>query len=446
MTRSSLVRRVRVLWRTLPVVFLAAVAAPPARASAQADTITLGAAISLTGKYSTNGKNTLDGYQLAVKRINELGGVKVGGKTYQLAIKYYDDESTSARGAQLVERLITQDGIQFVLGPYSSGLTQAIAPVTEKYGIPMVEGNGADRSLFTHGFKYLFAVLNTSDHYLRSAVNLLGDHAKELGKRPGDMKIAIAVENDDFSKDVRDGIAEDAKRLGMKIVIDDKLPPDLNDLSATLTKVKALQPDLLAVSGHAKGAALAVRQVADQKVYVPMLALTHCDSAEIAEKFPQQSEYAVCGSQWDDSLSYSDRWFGSAKDYAQRFKKEFGYDAPYQAAESTASVLVFADAFARAGSLDQKKVRDAIAATDLMTFFGPVKFDETGKNIAKSMVLYQVQGGQYRVVAPEKWAEAKLVFPAPRWQQRVAGTPSAPGSTGSSASPPPAPPAPRGGQ
>ncbi len=400
-------------WLTLAVCTAAALASP-ARAGAQADTITLGAAVSLTGKYSTNGKNTLDGYQLAVKRINELGGVDVGGKRYQLAIKYYDDESTSARGAQLVERLITQDGIKFVLGPYSSALTKAIAPVTEKYEIPMVEGNGADRDLFTHGFKYLFAVLNTSDHYLRAAVNLLADHAGDVGKKPGDLKIAIAVENDDFSRDVRDGIVEDAKRHGMSVVVDDKLPPDLNDMSATLTKVKALRPDMLAVSGHAKGAALAVRQVHDENAYVPMLALTHCDSAQIAEKFPQAAQWAVCGSQWDESLSYSDRWFGSAHDYAVRFKKEFGYDAPYQAAESTASALVFVDAIARARSLDPKKVRDAIATTDLMTFFGPVKFDASGKNVAKSMVLYQVQNGQYRVVAPEKWAKAKLVFPAPR--------------------------------
>jgi branched-chain amino acid transport system substrate-binding protein len=413
-------------------VFVAA--ALPARVSAQADTITLGAAISITGKYSTNGKNTLDGYEIAVKRINEMGGVRVGGKAYKLAIKYYDDESTSARGAQLVERLITQDGVKFVLGPYSSALTKAISPVTEKYGIPMVEGNGADRSLFTHGFHYLFAVLNTSDHYLRSAVNLLADHAKDLGKRPSDLKIAIAVENDDFSQDVRDGIVEDAKRWGMSVVIDDKLPPDLNDMSATLTKVKALKPDMLAVSGHAKGAVLGVREVADHQVYVPMLALTQCDSAQIAEKFPRQSEYAMCGSQWDESLSYSDRWFGSARDYAQRFKKEFGYDAPYQAAESTASVLVFVDAFQRANSLDPKKLRDTLALTDLTTFFGPIKFDGTGKNIAKSMVLYQVQGGRYRVVAPERWAEAKLIFPMPRWDQRVAAGSAAPGAAGGAAS------------
>lgn len=385
---------------------------------ADGDTIVLGAAISLTGKYSTNGKNTQDGYDLAVKRINEMGGVKVAGTAYKLKVIYYDDESTSARGAQLVERLINQDGVKFVLGPYSSGLTKAIAPVTEKYRIPMVEGNGADRDLFTQNYKYLFAVLNTSDYYLRSAINLASEQANKAGKDPKALKVAIAVENDSFSQDVRDGVAEDAKRWEMKIVIDDKLPPEINDMAATLTKVKALKPDILVVSGHEKGATLAVRQVAELKVDVPMLALTHCDSAQITEKFGKAAEYAVCGSQWDRTLSYQDHWFGTAENYAQMFEKEFKYEAPYQAAESSAAVLTFVDAFQRAGSLDPQKVRDALAATDSMTFYGPIKFDATGKNTAKSMVLYQVQGSQYRVVAPSKWASSQIIYPAPTWAER----------------------------
>jgi branched-chain amino acid transport system substrate-binding protein len=396
---------------TSVAVSIAAIcAAASGLARAQDDTITLGAAVSLTGKYSTNGKNTLDGYNLAVNRINEMGGVKVGGKTYKLKIVYYDDESTSARGAQLAERLISQDHVKFMLGPYSSGLTKAIAPVTEKYRIPLVEGNGADRDLFTQGYKWLFAVLSTSDYYLRDAVNLLAEQAKKQGKKPSDMRIAIAVENDNFSKDVRDGVAEDAKKHGMKVVIDDKLPPEINDMSSTLTKVKALRPDLLIVSGHEKGATLAVRQTAAQNVHVPMLALTHCDSAQIAEKLGKEAENVVCASQWDDDLQYKDRWFGTAKDYAQLFQKTYHYDAPYQAAESTASVLVYADALSRAGSLDPQKVRDALAQTNLTTFYGPIKFDAAGKNTAKPMVLYQVQGGQYKIVAPSQWAQTKLVY------------------------------------
>ncbi|MDZ4375690.1 MAG: ABC transporter substrate-binding protein, partial [Phenylobacterium sp.] len=100
------------------------------------------------------------------------------------------------------------------------------------------------------------------------------------------------------------------------------------------------------------------------------------------------------------------------------FETQFNYDPPYQAAESTAALLVYVDALERAGSFDIEKVRDAIAATDLMTFYGPVKFDKTGKNIAKPMVLYQIQQGDYKVVAPTKWAATKLIHPTPPWSKR----------------------------
>lgn len=400
-------------WFGFVLVLVGIASVGPATAKVEGDTIYLGAPISLTGKYSTNGKNTQDGYDLAVKRINEMGGVKVAGKSYKLKVVYYDDESTPARAAQLTERLINQDGIKFMLGAYGSGLTKAMAPVTEKYKVPHVEGNGAARELFTQGYKYLFATLSTSDYYLREAVNLAAQQAKNAGKKPSSVKIAMAVENDPFSLDIRAGVLEEAKRHGMKIVIDDKLPPEINDMSATLTKVKAVKPDLLVVSGHAKGATLVARQTAEMKVNVPMIAATHCDSAKIAETLGAAAENILCASQWDRSLAYKDKWFGSAEDYAKRFEKDFNYAPPYQAAESTAAVLVYVNAFERANGFDPQKVRDAISASKLMTFYGPIEFDATGKNIAKPMVLYQVQGGKYKVVAPTQWAAAKLVYPRP---------------------------------
>ena len=385
----------------------------PAEAKVVGDTIVLGAAVSATGKYSTNGKHTTNGYNLAAKMINDNGGVKVGGKTYKIDIVYYDDESTPARGAQLAERLINQDGVKYMLGPYSSGLTKAMAPVTEKYGIPMVEANGASNSLFNKGYKYLFAVLSSTEQYLASAVALAGE--VNGGKS---IRIAGAFENDPFSQDIRNGVMADAKKIGAKMVIDDKLPPELNDMAATLTKTKALKPDLLVVSGHAKGAALAVRQVSEMKVDVPMLAMTHCDSADIIGKFGAAAEGTLCAFQWDRTLSYSDKLFGSAEDFAVLFEKTYGYAPPYQAAESAAAVMVYKDAFQRANDFDPKAVRDALSATDMETFYGNVKFNPEGMNIAKPMVLQQVQDGQYRVVAPVKWAAAKLRWPTPPWSKR----------------------------
>ena len=388
------------------------------RRGAQAeDTITLGSAISLTGKYSTNGEHTQHGYDLAVQMINDSGGVQVGDTTYMLDIVYYDDESTPARGAQLAERLINQDGVQFMLGPYSSGLTKAIAPVTEQYGIPMVEANGASLSLFTQGYRYLFAVLSTTEQYLASSVELAAALAEAEG-REEPLTLAAVFENDPFSQDVRAGVLADAERLGIEVVIDDKLPPELNDMAPSLAAIKQLKPDILVVSGHAKGAALAIKQIEEMRVDVPMLAITHCDSADIIGNFGDAAEYAFCASQWAPTLTYSDDLFGSAADFATKFEEVYGYVPPYQAAESAAAVMVFADAFERAGSLDRDAVRDALSATEMETFYGNIKFDETGKNIAKPMVLYQVQDGEYVVVAPVEWAAAEVRHPTPSWSER----------------------------
>jgi len=392
---------------------LAAFGLQPAQAKVEGDTIYLGAAISLTGKYSANGVNTQRGYDFAVDRVNQMGGVKVGGKSYKLKVVYYDDESTPARAGQLAERLIKQDGVKYMLGPYSSGLTKAVAPVTEKYKIPMVEAEGAARSFFTQGYRYLFAVISTSEQYLASSVALAAEVAEKEGKKPSDVRIAMVFENDPFSLDVRAGVEEDAKKYGMKIVVDDKMPRDLNDISATLTKVKALKPDLLVVSGHEKGATTAARQIAEMQVKVPLVAMTQCESGKIVQQFGKATEGFLCPTQWAETLSYKGKYFGTAAEYDQAFKKAHPdyKTVPYQTAQASAAILVWKEAFERANSLDTEKLRDAIAATEMDTFYGRIKFSPVGNNIAKPMVLRQIQDGHYRVVAPTRWADAKLIFP-----------------------------------
>ena len=302
-----------------------------------------------------------------------------------------------------------------MLGPYSSGMTKAIAPVTEKYQIPMVEAEGASRSLFTQGYRYLFAVLSTSEQYLALAISLAADKAKEAGKDPSSVKVAVAVENDPFSLDVRAGVLEDAAKFGMKVVIDEQLPRDLADMSAILTKVKLLKPDLLLVSGHSKGAATAVRQIGEQNVKVPMIGITHCEAAKVTKEFGAAANDILCPTQWAETMTYSDPIFGTAREYHDQVQARFEMykdrAVPYQTAQASAAMYVFMDAFQRAGSLDKEKVRDAIAATNLKTFYGDVKFSDAGNNIAKPMALRQIQDGKYNVVAPAAFASSTLNWP-----------------------------------
>ena len=381
----------------------------------ECETITLGSAISLTGKYATNGVHAKNGYDFAIQKIKDNGGVQIGETCYNFDVIYYDDESKGDRGATLAERLINQDGVQYMLGPYSSGLTKAIAPVTEEYQIPMVEAEGASRSLFNKGYKYLFAVLSTSEQYLASAITLAAQVAEQNGKSPSDVKVAVAVENDPFSLDIRAGVLEDASKYDMKIVVDEKLPRDLSDMSAILTKVKLVKPDVLIVSGHSKGAATAVRQIGEQNIAVPLIAVTHCEAADVTGNFGKAANDILCSTQWAETLSYEDPIFGSAANYETEFKAAYpeykDKKVPYQTAQASAAVYVFKDAFERAGSLDKETLRDAIAETELMTFYGPIKFSENGNNIAKPMVLRQIQDGEYNVVAPAEFASHKLNWP-----------------------------------
>ena len=381
-------------------VFLTGIAST-AVAKVEGDTITLGSALSLTGKYATNGLHTQRGYDFAVDRINSTGGVKVGGKSYKLTVKYYDDESTPARGAQLAERLIQQDGVDYMLGPYSSGMTKAIAPVSEKFGVPMIEAEGASRSLFTQGYRYLFAVLSTTDLYLPGAVHFAADQKKSIGKSPSETKVAMAFEGDPFSMDIRAGLVELIGSYGMKIIIDDQLPADLSDMSTTLTKVKALKPDILIVSGHSKGAATAARQIDEMKINVPIIALTHCEAAKVHEKFPNAATGFLCPTQWTPNIDKKDAMFGTASKWNSDFITAHpSYSSvPYQSAQASAAVYVWKEAFEAANSFDKDAVRDAIAAVEMETFYGDVKFGPDGNNIAKPMFLRQIgSDGSYNLV------------------------------------------------
>jgi len=179
--------------------------------------------------------------------------------------------------------------------------------------------------------------------------------------------------------------------------------------------VKLLKPDLLIVSGHSKGAATAVRQIGEMKISVPMIALTHCEAADVVGNFGEFANDILCSTQWAETLTYEDSLFGSAANYDTEFKAAYPEYAektvPYQTAQASAAVYVFADAFERAGTLDKEAVRDALTETDMSTFYGQIRFSEAGNNIAKPMVLRQIQDGKYKVVAPSAFASDPLTWP-----------------------------------
>ncbi len=374
------------------------------------DEITLGTTVPMSGRYVRGGTDTKNGYDLAIRQINKKGGVKIAGKQYRLTALYYDDQSNPQRAQQLIEQLIKTDGIKFILGPYSVSQNQNVQSTVELNKVPMVEAHSVTRSRRSPRPRYTFAVTAAPDGFFTPALELAAAFSKKFGKRAHDLSIAMATKDDAFSREVREGVLSDANRLGIACVIDDQLPEDFADMSATLDKVKALKPDLFLVSGHESTAMTVISQIEQAGADVPMVASTHCVKARLALERKGSSQLLFCPVQWNKSARYKGALFGTGKDFTRLYTSVYGYEPSPESAQAAAAVYVFADAFKRAQSLEPEKVRDAISTTNLLTFFGPIKFDDRGVNSSKPMLLTQIVDGDFVLVAPQNWAEREPVI------------------------------------
>jgi branched-chain amino acid transport system substrate-binding protein len=403
--------------RTATVSLLVLTLALGALPAAAADTIVFGAAVSLTGKTAKEGEYTRDGYNFFVDKINEMGGISVGGKKYKVEVKYYDDESKSERTAQLIEKLINEDKVTFILGPYGSAPSGTAAPICEKYKIPMIEANGSAESIFNKGYKYTFAVLSPAKLYLKGLVDLV------IARDKTAKTLAVLGENEPFSKEVAAGGADYAKEKGLTVVYQELYPTGTQDVSALLTNIKAKNPDIVLGAGHLQDALLIVKQAKDLGVSPKAMGFSVGPSSpEFRENLKGNADYIFGATQWTEALKYNgdDPW-KTPKAYGDAFRaKNPKYSViPYQVAESSAAVIAFWRAIEKANSLDPTKVRDAIAALDIMTFYGQIKFDSRGINIYKPMAIEQLQpDGKKYTVFPANVAEKEALYPMVPWDKR----------------------------
>ncbi|MBP1696936.1 MAG: Extracellular ligand-binding receptor, partial [Deltaproteobacteria bacterium] len=137
------------------------------------DVIKFGAAVSMTGGQSRFGNMVKNGYELWKDYVNDKGGVDVAGKKYKVTVIYYDDQSDPQVSAKLTEKLITEDKVQFLLGPYSSGITLATSAIAEKYDIINMACTANADSVYTRGYKNVFSILPPASAILRSFLDML---------------------------------------------------------------------------------------------------------------------------------------------------------------------------------------------------------------------------------------------------------------------------------
>src|SRR5437899_5202961 len=385
-------------FRLAPVLVATAVLATACGTSSTGNSPTTGAAIvfgaagSLTGAQSKEGNLTKQGYDLWLDWIKQRGGIVVNNVKHPVEIKYEDDQSNPNLSATLVQKLITDEKAQFILGPYGSAATATDAIVAEKNGIPMVEANGAAQSIFNKGYKFTFGVLSPANKYLTGVL----DMAATLNPKP--TTIAMLAANDNSSVEVAKAVEDYAPSTGMQIVFNKSYPAAAPDVSGLISQAKAANPDIVMNSGHL-AESIAINKAAKQlglnaKIFAYSVGPS---TPDFISALGADANYVYDGSQWTPQVKYNPSFYLSVSDYVKAYETKYSAtDAPdYHVAESTAGCLAFEKAIENAGSLDPGKVRDALASLDVMTFFGQIKLDSRGLNLFKPMVVEQIQNGTH---------------------------------------------------
>jgi branched-chain amino acid transport system substrate-binding protein len=345
-------------------------------------TITLGFTASQTGNLNVEAIRQINGLNLWIEQVNKAGGIKLAdGSVVKVAAKFYDDESNKDRVQELYTRLINDDKADFLISPYSSGLTDAAAVIAQQYKRIMVTAGASSDSTHFKGYTLVYMTYTPASRYLAGAVDLLAKLA------PDAKKIAIIHENDKFSTDSVNGLRKYAEGKGYQIVMFEGYDAATTDFAPFINKIPA-GVDAVMGGGHFADTTTFARQLYEKKVKTKMIALL------VAPPEPKFAELggaciAVVGSsQWEPVAKYSPEaakaegveWFGlTVPEFVEAYRAKYHEDPSYHSAGGYAAGLILQEAILKAGSTDTDKVQAAIDQEDMYTFYGRIKFDTTPK-------------------------------------------------------------------
>src|SRR5437867_3030418 len=340
------------LWSSITAITLAVLLAT-AHAEAQAP-IKIGASLSLTGTYAKPGTYQKEGYEVCADELNAKGGL-LGRK---VEVVMYGDQSSTQTAQRHYEKLITEDKVEAVMGPYSSAITESVAGISEKYKKVMVSPLAATTSIFRQGRKYIFMVISPAEFYLEGLV--------DMGAKRGLKTIAIVNEDTLFPKATVVGTEELAKKRGLQVVLREAYPKGNTDFSALLVKIKAVNPDIIAAATYFDDAVAITRQMKELNVNPKMFGVTvGGDLPEFHDLLKQNAEYVYGSTQWDESLPYPGQ-----KEFVAAYKRKFKREPSYHTAAGYAGCLLYVEAAKRAGTLDAHKVREELLQPKTRTAFG----------------------------------------------------------------------------
>jgi branched-chain amino acid transport system substrate-binding protein len=385
--------------------------------------VIVGVPLAATGPQAVEAALNRQGYDLWADWANRDGGILIQGVRHPIRLVYEDDASRPDLSAQAAEKLITTEKAAFLLGPYGTTNTAAVAAVADRHHVPMMAANGAAHQLYTQGWRYLFGVIASADQYPEAVIHMA------LGLTPKPVTLAILTADDASSLAITKGAIDYATSQGQQIVYFKQYKSGTTNLYDLVQQAKEKNPDIFVNSGHLLEAIAAHKAAKDLRLDAKMFAYAIGPAQpEFVQSLGSAADFVVTASPWTPQARYKASYYLSGPQYVAAYRKKYStqLEPTYLSAAATASGVVLQLAMEKAQSLDADKVRSALTAVDTNTFYGRIKFDSGGQNSYKNVLVEQIQSGQIQTVYPPEVAATTPQYPAPTWTARYGAPPQPP--------------------
>ncbi len=366
--------------------------------------VVMGGTVSQTGRYVEPAGRIHNGQILYVEELNAGGGL-LGHK---VELKFYDDKSDKRTAIELYQKLITEDKVDLVLGPYSSALADAVANVMERYKRPFTTPGASSPLIWQRGRKYVFSnPIVIAQGRQKGALHL----AAQIGVK----RIAVIGEGSLFPRQATEGVLEWAKKLGLKVVLVESYRKGQTDFIAVLKRIEKSGAEAIYSNGYYHDTVAQVRQLRELDINVNMFAATVGPALpKFVEELGSMAEYVVGNSQWEPKPILG---HPGIKEFIGNYERRFGKTPNYHASGGYSALQIFAAAVKRAGSFDPEKVREALASIEVQTIRGRWKANEQGLSTIEGLTT-QIQNGKRVIVWPSHMSEARFLL-MPKWEDRA---------------------------
>lgn len=366
------------------------------------DPIKVGVTVSLSGVYSEPGEAALQGIRMWVGDVNTRGALL--GRKVELV--HYDDRSDGERSGELYERLITQDQVDLLIGPYSSELTLVASSVAERHDFPMVAAGAASSAIWQRGFSNIFQTDAGAIIYMNLALRFAESNGLD--------HVALVHAESAFTNEVVVGAREQAAALGLSIVFDESYSQDTTDFTALIERMREARPEVVLGGTYLDDSVALVREMKRVGLSPQLIAFTVGPALEeFGQALGPDAEGVMGSVAWMRGASLP-----MAQDFSYRYKRQFGRNAGAHVVYGYAAGQVLEAAVRLAGSLDRDAIREQLGKLKFRSLLGRYTVDEQGMQVGKSIYLMQWQDGRRRLVLPEKYSRNPVRFPFKPWSER----------------------------